>query len=61
VFEAFLPRATCVERTQIHEDYAGDTFMPPLGPEWAETAREDRAVDGPYPAFSFITYRKAAA
>jgi dihydrofolate reductase len=61
VFEAFLPRATCVELTQIHADYAGDTFMPPLGPEWAETAREDHAADGPYPAFSFLTYRKAAA
>ncbi|MCL9997855.1 MAG: dihydrofolate reductase [Erythrobacter sp.] len=61
VFEAFLPRANRVELTQIHADYAGDTFMPPLGPEWAETAREDHAADGPYPAFSFLTYRKVDA
>jgi dihydrofolate reductase len=59
VFEAFLPRATCVELTQIHADYEGDTFMPPLGPEWQETAREDHAAEGAYPAFSFLTYRKA--
>lgn len=61
VFEAFLPRADRVELTQIHADYEGDTFMPELGPEWQETAREDHAADGAYPAFSFLTYRKAAA
>ncbi|WP_086737496.1 dihydrofolate reductase [Erythrobacter colymbi] len=61
VFEAFLPRADRVELTQIHADYDGDTFMPLLGPEWQETAREDHAADGAYPAFSFITYRKGAA
>jgi len=60
VFEAFLPRADRVELTQIHADYDGDTFMPPLGPEWVETAREDHAADGTYPAFSFLTYRRAA-
>lgn len=61
VFEAFLPRAHRVELTQIHADYAGDTFMPPLGPEWIEAAREDHAAEGDYPAFSFLTYNKAAA
>jgi dihydrofolate reductase len=60
VFEAFLPRATCVELTQIHADYEGDTFMPPLGPEWHEVAREDHAAEGDYPAFSFLTYHKTA-
>lgn len=57
VFEAFLPQATRVELTQIHADYEGDTFMPPLAPEWDETARQDHAADGDTPAFSFITYR----
>ena len=56
VFEAFLPLADRVELTQIHADYEGDTFMPPLGPEWHEAAREDHAADGDTPAFSFITY-----
>ena len=60
VFTAFLPRANRVELTQIHADYDGDTFMPPLGPEWFETAREDHAAAGDTPAFSFLTYRKAA-
>ena len=60
VFEAFLPRADRVELTQIHADYEGDTFMPELGTEWRETAREDHAAEGAYPAFSFLTYRRAA-
>lgn len=60
VYALFLPIAHRVELTQIHKDYAGDTFMPPLGPEWEETAREDHVADGFYPAFSFLTYRKAA-
>jgi dihydrofolate reductase len=59
VYGLFLPLADRVELTQIHADYAGDTFMPPLGPEWVETAREDHAAAGDYPAFSFLTYRKA--
>lgn len=57
VFEAFLPLASRVELTQIHADYQGDTFMPPLGPEWHERAREDHGADGDSPAFSFVTYR----
>lgn len=61
VFDLFLPLASCVELTQIHADYEGDTFMPPLGPEWHEAAREDHAADGDYPAFSFVTYRRSEA
>lgn len=61
VFAAFLPLADRVELTQIHADYEGDTFMPPLGPEWRETAREDHGADGGRPAFSFITYRPERA
>lgn len=61
VFDAVLPLADRVELTQIHADYEGDTFMPPLGPEWHETAREDHPADDCYPAFAFLTYRKAGA
>jgi dihydrofolate reductase len=60
IYGLFLPRADRVELTQIHADYEGDTFMPPLGPEWHETAREDHAAEGQFPAYSFVTYRKAA-
>jgi dihydrofolate reductase len=61
IYGLFMPRADRVELTQIHTDYPGDTFMPPLGPAWHETAREDHAAAGAAPAFSFLTYRKAAA
>lgn len=60
IYALFLPLAHRVELTQIHAAYEGDTFIPPLGPEWHETAREDHAAAGEYPAFSFLTYRKAA-
>lgn len=61
VFDLFLPLATRVELTQIHADYEGDTFMPPLGPEWVEATREDHAAEGDTPAYAFLTYRKVAA
>ena len=61
VFALFLPLADRIELTQIHADYAGDTFMPPPGAEWHEMTREEHPAEGPYPAFSFVTYRKAAA
>lgn len=59
VFDLFLPLAHRVELTQIHADYPGDTFVPPLGSEWIEVAREDQAADGEHPAFSFLTYLRA--
>jgi dihydrofolate reductase len=61
IYGLFMPLADRIELTQIHADYAGDTFMPPLGPEWTEVAREDHAAEGDYPAFSFITYRRGEA
>lgn len=60
IYALFLPLAHRIELTQIHADYEGDTFMPELGPEWQRIAREDHAAAGEYPAFSFLTYRKAA-
>ena len=49
----FLPLARRIELTEIHTDYPGDTMMPPLGPEWIETYREDH--DG----HSFVTLERA--
>ena len=61
VFDLFLRGADRVELTQIHADYEGDTFMPELGPEWHEAAREDHAGQGDTPAYSFLTYRRGSA
>ncbi|GMN14840.1 dihydrofolate reductase [Altererythrobacter sp. MTPC7] len=57
VYDVFRPRADRIELTQIHADFAGDTFMKPLGASWELTARDDREADGDLPAFSFLTYR----
>ena len=60
IYDVFAPHAARAEVTEIHRDYEGDTFMPPLGAQWEITAREDHAADGTLPAFSFVTYEKVA-
>ncbi|ASJ89736.1 dihydrofolate reductase [Porphyrobacter sp. CACIAM 03H1] len=61
IYDVFMPLAHRIELTQIHADYAGDTFMAEPGREWVLTAREDHAADGAHPAFSFLTFRRAGA
>jgi dihydrofolate reductase len=59
IYALFMPRATRIELTEVHEDTVGDVTMPYPGPEWVETAREDRAADGQWPAHSFVTLERA--
>ena len=49
-----LPRADCVEVTEIAQDFDGDAYAPVLGPEWVETAREHHVSTNGLP-FSFVT------
>ncbi|TCD06754.1 dihydrofolate reductase [Erythrobacteraceae bacterium CFH 75059] len=58
IFALLLPRSQRVELTAVHADYAGDTVMPPLGPEWVERVREDHPATATQPAFSFLTYTR---
>ena len=58
IFDVFLPHAERVELTQIHADFDGDVFMPPLGPEWDNAGQEHFEADSDRPAYSFITYRR---
>ena len=60
IYDVFLPLSDRVEVTEIHADYAGDTFMKPLGPEWEVTAREDHPAQDNRPAYSFVTYGRTA-
>lgn len=60
IYDVFRPLAKRIEVTEVHADYAGDTFMKPLTDEWVETTREDHAAEGAYPAYSFVTYHRAA-
>jgi len=56
IYDVFRPLAQRIEVTEIHEEYAGDTFMKPLGAEWKVSAREDHAAADGQPAYSFVTY-----
>lgn len=58
IYALFMPHATRIELTEVHEDTPGDVAMPYPGPEWIETAREERAADGRWPAHSFVTLEK---
>ena len=51
----FLPMARRIELTEIHADYPGDTFMPPLTSDWEETFREEHPAEDGRPAFAFVT------
>lgn len=55
IYALLLPRAHRVELTEIHANYDGDTAMPPLGPEWRETAREEHPGQGDSPSYAFVT------
>ncbi len=61
IYDIFLPRADKVELTQIHAEYEGDTFMPPLGAEWEISAQEDHDAKDDRPAYSFITLERVPA
>ncbi|BDI59708.1 dihydrofolate reductase [Qipengyuania nanhaisediminis] len=58
IYDVFRPLACRIELTEIHEDFHGDTFMKPLGPEWKETARESFPAEDGRPSFAFVTYRR---
>ncbi|MXO48084.1 dihydrofolate reductase [Erythrobacter vulgaris] len=58
IFDVFMPLADRIELTEIHREFDGDVFMPPLGPDWKETAREDFEAEGDRPAYSFLTYTR---
>ena len=55
IYDLFMPLASRIEMTQVHGDYAGDTFMPLPGPQWTQTARTDHPAQNDLPAYSFIT------
>jgi dihydrofolate reductase len=59
IFKAVLPRADCIELTEIQGDFAGDTRMPQFDrTKWEETQRK-----GPYRTdegivYSFVTLKR---
>ena len=58
IYLAFMDHVSRVEVTQIHREYDGDTFMPPLGSEWEVAARVDVPEAGELPPYSLMTYTR---
>lgn len=59
-YRSMLPVADTLYLTQIHREFAGDTFFPEIDPEqWLEVARED-IQDDPDAEFnySFLTLKR---
>ena len=52
VYEQFLPHATALLLTELHDAYEGDTVFPDYGDEWVETARD------PADAFDVVRYER---
>lgn len=62
VYQLYLPHADRIELTEVHFDAPGDTVIPyPDATQWEEVARTDHPVEGAYPAYSFVTFRRRAA
>lgn len=54
VYEAFLPRASRMVLTELHDDYEGETTFPDVDESaWEEVERDERE------AFDFVTYERA--
>jgi len=60
IFELFMPLATRLEITEIHEETRGDVFMAAPGPEWRELFREEHGAEANDPAYAFVTLERAA-
>jgi dihydrofolate reductase len=58
IYAQALPHAHRIELTRIDAVLEGDTFFPPLGPEWVESARRESPSQVGTPALAFITYHR---
>ncbi|ABE40577.1 dihydrofolate reductase [Rhodopseudomonas pseudopalustris] len=63
IYAHWLPRATCIELTEVHASPQGDTTFPAIDPDqWEEVARTRHGA-GPEDSveFSYVTYRRCTA
>lgn len=58
-YALFMGTADRIELTEVHGNFDGDTFMAELGPEWTEQSREEHDAQGDYPAYAFVTLKRA--
>jgi len=61
VYRQALPVADRLYLTRLERDYAGDTFFPPCDlTGWSLVHQQRHDARGDQPAFSFLTYQRAA-
>lgn len=56
IYAQALPYAHKIYATEIEADFEGDTFFPPLGPEWTSTLEETHEENGI--KYSYLTFVK---
>ena len=59
IVELFLPLATRLELTEVHEDTAGDVFMPRAGARMARGRARGARRRGRRPAYAFVSWERA--
>jgi dihydrofolate reductase len=59
VYALFLEHCDRIEMTEVHADFAGDTFFPPIAEaNWKETARIMNMAEANRPAYDFVTLQR---
>jgi dihydrofolate reductase len=62
IFDLFLPHATAIELTEVHEASEGDTLMAAPDPAlWREVSRVRHPADSEHPALSWVRLERRAA
>lgn len=57
IFAQAEPLAVRIEVTEIMQDFEGDIFAPPLGPQWQAQSREEHTSAAGL-KFAFVSYQK---
>ena len=58
IYEQTLPYADKIYATEIDANFEGDTFFPPLAPEWTSTLEETHEENGI--KYSYLTYIRSS-
>ena len=58
IYKQTLPYADKIYATEIDADFDGDTFFPPLGPEWTSTLEETHEENGIN--YTYLTYIRSS-
>jgi dihydrofolate reductase len=58
IYEQALPLADRIYLTEIHADFDGDTFFPPLGENWREVSRTPGTPPEGGPTYDFVIYER---